>query len=102
MFAAHYTFGKAITNGGGAEEGINDIQDPNNIRGSRSRTTLSLAHIASINYGWELPLSRVSWAKAGAGKALLQGWSVNGITSLRSGLPAEHRFRPRQLRQRAA
>ena len=86
-FAAHYTYGKAITGGGGSEEGINDIQDPNNIRGSRSRTTLSLAHVASINYSWELPFAGFSWAKSGAGKALLQGWSLNGITSVRSGFP---------------
>jgi hypothetical protein len=86
-FAAHYTYGKAITNGGGSEEGINDIQDPDNIRGSRSRTTLSLAHVASINYGYELPLHLLSWSNSGAGKVLLRGWSVNGITSLRTGFP---------------
>jgi hypothetical protein len=87
-FAAHYTYGKAITNGGGAEEGINDIQDPNNIRASRSRTTLSVDHVVNINYSWDLALDRLLSSSPGAfGRILLRGWSVNGITSLRSGFP---------------
>ena len=87
-FAAHYTWGKAITNGGGAEEGINDIQDPNNIRGSRSRTTLSVEHIANINYGWEVPLGRLlSSSPSGFARVLLLGWSLNGIIGVRSGFP---------------
>ena len=89
-FDAHYTYGKAITNGGGSEEGINDYQDPNCLRCSRSRTTLSLAHVVNVNYGWDLPLHRLLGASPGGVlKVLLKGWRVNGITSLRTGFPLE-------------
>jgi len=82
LIEAFYTRGTALTYGG-SEEGINDLQDPNCTRCSRSRTTLSLAHIGSINYGWDLPFQRVGWLP----KVVTSGWRVNGITSLRSGFP---------------
>lgn len=81
LFNTHYTWGKALTYGG-SEEQINDLQDPNDIRSSRSRTTLSLSHLATINYGWDLPLDR-----APLPKLLVRGWRLNGITSIRSGFP---------------
>ncbi len=84
----YYTWAKALINGGGSQESINWIQDPLNTRGSRSRTTLSIGHVFSINYGWDLPFDR--WllsSPGGAAKAILGGWSVNGITSLRTGFP---------------
>jgi hypothetical protein len=87
LINGHYTYGKAMTYGG-SEEGINDIQDPNNIRLSRSRTTLSLTHVASIDYGWELPLARaLGSSKNPVGSFLLKGWRINGITSMRTGFP---------------
>jgi hypothetical protein len=71
-----------------AQESINWIQDPLNTRGSRSRTTLSIGHVFSINYGWDLPFDRWLFSSpGGAAKAILGGWSVNGITSLRTGFP---------------
>lgn len=89
-FNTHYTFGKAITNGGGSEEGTNDIQDWRNIRGSRSVTTLSLQHSFVADYGWDLPVLKLLGRPAGAaGRKLLEGWRVNGITTLRSGFPLE-------------
>lgn len=87
LLNGHYTFGKALTYGG-SEEGINDIQDPNNIRASRSRTTLSLAQVLSVDYGWDLPLGKLfGSSKNSFGKFLLNGWRVNGITSMRTGFP---------------
>ena len=85
-FNAHYTYGQAIMSGSGSEEGLNDVQDPNNIRGSRGRAAQSLQHLLSVNYGWELPLQRLG-GSSGFGKVLLGGWRVNGITTLRSGFP---------------
>ncbi len=89
-FNVHYTFGKSITNGGGSEEGINDIQDWRNIRGSRSRTTLSLAHTMNFNYGWDIPLARLLGSNPpGALNVLVDGWRINGITTFRTGFPLE-------------
>jgi len=84
----YYTWAKAIVNGGGSQESINWIQDPLNTRGSRSRTTLNIGHVVSVNYSWDLAFDR--WLLSnpgGAAKAILGGWSVNGITSLRTGFP---------------
>ena len=84
----YYTYAKAIINGGGSQESINWIQDPLNTRGSRSRTTLSIGHIVSVNYSWDLGFDRWLFSSpSGAAKAILGGWSVNGITSLRTGFP---------------
>ena len=82
LIEAYYTQGKALTYGG-SEEGINDLQDKDCTICSRSRTTLSLSDIGSINYGWDLPFQRV----AALPKILTAGWRVNGITSLRTGFP---------------
>jgi hypothetical protein len=42
----------------------------------------------NINYSWDLALDRLLSSSPGAfGRILLRGWSVNGITSLRSGFP---------------
>ncbi|MBI3682678.1 MAG: TonB-dependent receptor [Acidobacteria bacterium] len=89
-FNTHYTFGKSITNGGGSEEGINDIQDWRDIRGSRSRTSLSIAHLFVADYGWDLPAGKLLGANPGrAVRRLLEGWRINGITTMRSGFPLE-------------
>ncbi len=89
-FNVHYTYGKSITNGGGSEEGINDIQDWRDIRGSRSRTSISLAHAMNFNYGWDVPLNKLLGPNpAGALKLLLDGWRINGITTFRTGFPLE-------------
>ncbi|MEO7650627.1 MAG: TonB-dependent receptor, partial [Bryobacteraceae bacterium] len=85
-FNTHYTYGNVIVNGGGSEEGLNDLQDPNNIRGSRARAAQSVRHLVTMNYGWELPFARIAGSSA-ARKVLLLGWRINGITSIRSGFP---------------
>jgi hypothetical protein len=85
-FNAHYTYGNVMINGGGSEEGLNDLQDPNNIRGSRSRAAQSLRHVLTMDYGWELPIGQFAGSNAFA-KALLRGWRINGITNLRTGFP---------------
>ncbi|HUS06661.1 MAG TPA: hypothetical protein VMZ52_10210, partial [Bryobacteraceae bacterium] len=85
-FNAHYTYGKTIVSGAGSEEGLSDVQDPNNIRGSRGRAAQSLDHLLTANYGWELPLARFA-GSSGVGKVFLGGWRINGISTLRSGFP---------------
>jgi len=84
-FNAHYTYGKTLVNGGGSEEGLNDLQDHGNTRASRSRAAQSLEHLLTINYGWELPWNRLSGS--GIGKAVFGGWRVNGIANFRTGFP---------------
>jgi hypothetical protein len=84
----YYTWSKALLNGAGSQESINWAQDPNDLRASRSRTTLSQEHVFSLNYSWDMPFDR--WLSANAGgfaRHLLGGWSVNGIISAASGFP---------------
>ncbi len=89
-FNTHYTFGKSITNGGGSEEGINDIQDWRNVRASRSLTSLSVKHMFVADYGWDLPIYKLLGSPGSpVGRKLFDGWRVNGIATLRAGFPLE-------------
>ena len=50
--------------------------------------------MVSIDYGWDLPLGRLLGSSTNPVGRFLNGWRINGITSMRS-LPAEHHFRLR-------
>jgi hypothetical protein len=55
----------------------------------RSISALDVAHRLVINYEWELPFGRGKrfLSQAGIADRVVGGWSLNGITTLQSGLP---------------
>ena len=93
QFISSYTYSKCLDNGPGTNVGEGGVfaQDAvNNLRGARgpcaqdSRQRYSLSGVYALPFGKGKPfLSTISRA----GDALLGGWQLNGIWTLRSGQP---------------
>ena len=91
-----YTFSKlmddvaATTTGFPGEPFAGDnIQDFNNRRNERSVASYDTPHFAAINGVWELPFGKGKshLADPGIARAVLGNWQVNGITTMRTGVP---------------
>jgi hypothetical protein len=66
------------------------VQDNNQVDSEYSLSEYDIPHNLSIGYGIDLPFGKGKRFLAGAtgvGKAIVSGWSVNGITTFRSGVP---------------
>jgi hypothetical protein len=62
--------------------------DNNNMRADRSLSSLDIAHRLVANYEYELPFGKGRrFLNRGVMSYLVGGWSLNGITTLQSGLP---------------
>jgi hypothetical protein len=81
MFLAGYTFSKSMDDGKG--EG-SVVQDAYNRKGDRGRSDWDVTHRFVFSSTYELPFGR---GKGKVGGLLLEGWSVNGILQLSTGLP---------------
>ena len=87
-FDAYYTWAKAtayFVPDGTITFTLGSLQDPNNIAGSRGVKDGDLRHRFVGNFAYAIPAGAAG--KNPALKALLGGWTVQGITSWRSGLP---------------
>jgi outer membrane receptor protein involved in Fe transport len=91
-----YTWSKLLSNTDNTsafqdgQGGIGVVQDNTNLKAEKSLSQQDLANNLVINYGIDLPfgqgekyLSSIN----GFANQVLGGWRVNGITTLRSGLP---------------
>lgn len=83
-----YTFSKAIGEGYGRNEGQlgvqNAYQNPRDRRASRSRYGFDVRQNMVFNYVYEMPfLNRFR----GVPGAIIGGWQINGIWTVRTGLP---------------
>jgi Carboxypeptidase regulatory-like domain/TonB-dependent Receptor Plug Domain len=66
------------------------VQDNNHLDRAYSLSGYDIPHNLSVGYGIELPFGRGKHFRGGAtgaGNAIISGWRVNGITTLRSGNP---------------
>lgn len=84
-----YTFGKTIdeTQGQTASDAANSSsfpQDPIEPRNDRGPADYDVRHVFTANFTWELPFGRQLTGLAGA---LARGWQINGLGTLRSGVP---------------
>jgi hypothetical protein len=77
-----YTWSKNLTNN--QSDRSHAPQDSYDIRSEYGRAALDRAHIATINYIYELPFFRDDRGAAGL---LLGGWQASGILTFQSGLP---------------
>jgi Carboxypeptidase regulatory-like domain/TonB dependent receptor len=82
---ANHTWSQLIVYGGEDSFGSQPVQDPDNIAGSRGRSSADLRHLFLFDAAWDLPT--FAFARQGIGKAVLGGWTLSSITQLRSGRP---------------
>ncbi len=80
-FNANYTWSHAIDNVAGF---FKDYQDPNNIDADRASSDSDVRHNFNMDAGYELGFR--DWFGDGPGW-LIDGWNVNTIIQIRSGLP---------------
>jgi hypothetical protein len=91
-----FTWGKLLSNTDNTsafqdgQGGIGVVQDNTNLKVEKSVSQQDLANSLVINYGADLPfghgeayLSHIN----GVANEIIGGWRVNGITTLRSGIP---------------
>ena len=78
-----YTFSRSLDNASAIALGA-AVPNVFNFRSQYALSDFQAKHIASISWLWELP--RVT-AGNGIVRAAANGWQVNGLVSLRSGLP---------------
>jgi hypothetical protein len=85
QYFVNYTFSKAL---GTRNEGDFGLTDPFDTRG-RSYGVLSYdrTHLFNASYVISLPDLSSGWADNVAGRGLLDGWKVSGITTVQSGTP---------------
>lgn len=74
-----YTFSKSLDNA----SSLADPVDPFNHNATRALSAFDLKHVLVASYDYRLPLERL----LPHGKALLEGWTISGITRLSSGFP---------------
>jgi len=79
-FNANYTWAHTIDNVVGF---FKDFQDPNNIAAERASSDQDVRHNFTFDAGYDLPLH--DWF--GGPAWLVNGWQLNTITQLRTGLP---------------
>lgn len=80
-FNANYTWGHAIDNIAGF---FKDYQNPNDINADRASADHDVRHNFSMDAGYEFGFR--NWYDDGPGW-LVDGWNVNSIIQIRSGLP---------------
>jgi hypothetical protein len=84
-----YTFSRTIDEGSGVlgddvSTGIIDPQDQDNRKNERGLAAFHAKHNLAANYTYDLPF----WSdQTGVVGKILGGWQVNGILSVRSGMP---------------
>jgi hypothetical protein len=106
-FNGSYTWSRNIDNGGGAGiKGAEQIAgaasfavyNGHDLSSERGLSSLHVQHNFILASSYELPIgSGRRWGnQIGSLNHLLGGWSVNGTTSIRSGLPINIQMSPRQ------
>ncbi len=84
-----YTYGKAMGEGYGRNEGAgaipNSYQNPRDRAAEKTRYGFDLRHSTVINFLYEVPV--IPMFQENALRHVFGGWQANGIVQLRTGLP---------------
>ncbi|MBI3940687.1 MAG: TonB-dependent receptor [Acidobacteria bacterium] len=90
QFQTSYTLSKSTDSGSGGfnvdVQGNDEtyVEDPYNLKGDHGLSGFDVRHVLNFNYTYELPALR-GWT--GAAAKMLEGWRLNGITTVASGVP---------------
>jgi hypothetical protein len=94
QFGLAYTYSKNISNNdeslgvGAITGGSPQIpQDFSNYRAEKSVSAFDRTHRFVVNYLYEIPWFKSSWAQAPVIKQVFSGWQFSGVTSFQSGQP---------------
>ncbi len=96
VLQAAYTWGKLISDTDNTsafqdgQGGLGVVQDNTNLGAEKSISQQDVAHNLVINYGLDLPIGHGQAYLGnvnGALNAVIGGWRVDGITTIRSGIP---------------
>ena len=112
-FNGSYTWSRNIDTGGGAgTKGAEQVSgaasftvyNSRNIAADKGLASIHVAHNATLSYGYDLPFGQgrrwgSNWSSAA--NYILGGWTLNGINTLRTGLPVQISMTPLQNRNTA-
>jgi hypothetical protein len=108
LVQAAYTWGKLISDTDNTsafldgQGGTGLVQDLYNLKAERSVSQQDIRHNFVANYGLDLPLGHGQMYLShinGVTNSIVGGWRVNGITTLRSGVPIALTATPNTLAQ---
>jgi hypothetical protein len=91
IFQVHYTYGHAfdeVSNGGVfsfTSVGLNNPQNPGDLRGSYGPAEYDVRHSFNANYVWEIPVKLA--LRSRRPKSLMDGWQISGTIFARTGFP---------------
>ncbi len=81
---AYYTFGKSMEDAELQDSSRAEVQNPNNLRAERARTVNDRRHNFVLSTIWNIDYLRSGGRPV---RALLNGWTLSAIATLRSGEP---------------
>lgn len=86
-FDSHYTWAHSIVYGGDdcCSGSIQRVQDWNNIAGSTGNANTDITHTSTSSLSYELPVGSLGQGKPW--RQFLTGWGIQGIVTIRSGMP---------------
>jgi hypothetical protein len=94
QFGLAYTYSKNISNNdeslnvAGLSGGSPQVpQDFSNYRAEKSPSVFDRTHRFVVNYIYEIPWFKSSWAQAPGVKQIFSGWQFSGVTAFQSGQP---------------
>jgi hypothetical protein len=92
QFQAAYTYGHALANSGTTLSGSQNLQylDWTNLNSSYTSASWDIRHNFTSGFNYEIPFGRGKQYGASMNKAvqtLIGNWQVNGIVTLRTGVP---------------
>ena len=81
-----YTWSKTLTDATNDRDAVDVPQIRTNLQLERAPSRLDRPHVFVASYVYEVPTFHSGFASSGAGRMLLSGWEIAGITTAQSGL----------------
>jgi len=82
-----YTWSKSLTDATNDRDAIDVPQVRNNFQLERAVSRLDRTHVFVASYIYQVPVFKSGFASSTAGRLLLSGWELAGISTAQTGLP---------------